>query len=275
MSKSNPPKLPEYENPPVIEVVCGLSFAPLEHFKAIHVGLLWERMRKGFPNVEEQPPLATHIEQLSLPTTPTAAIELMDRPPLPRVWFLDEPGNGIIQVQRDAFLHNWRKLKADDQYPRFRTVIASFRRHFETFISFIEENDLGHVAPIQCELTYVNHIPEGAMWSRGKSLGTLFRDFQSQVSADRFLPAYEGVNWRNTYRLPEQAGRLHAAIQIGLVKMSGQPVVAFELKARGIGEKKSVDEIWPWFETAHEWIVRGFTDMTTEGAQKEMWRRTV
>lgn len=271
-NRSDP--LPEYATPPVIEVVCGISFAPLHQFQAVHYGLLWERMKDSFPNIEEHPPFAMPVEQLEPLTIRVSEVQLMDRPPLPRVWFLDQPGNAIIQVQRDAFLHNWRKLKPDDRYPRFRTVIESFQQHLKTFGAFVADTGFGRITPIQCELTYINHIFEGPLWSKGKPLNHLLPDFQWREKRDRFLPTYEGVNWRTAYRLPEGQGRLHATTQIGFLRAAGQPLVSLELKARGINDSKSVEDIWPWFEMAHEWIVRGFTDMTSEKAQNELWGRT-
>ena len=274
MSDKSLDVLPEYRNPPVIEVVCGVSFAPLQHFQAVHIGLLWEQMRGAFPTVQEHPPLTTQIEKLDLPAPRTAEFELMDTPPLPRVWFLDEPGNGIVQVQRDAILHNWRKLKPEDQYPRFKSVFASFTKHLETFSQFVIENKLGAITPIQCELTYVNHIFPNALWSEGKSVGILFPDFAWNDSSKRFLPPYEGCNWRTAFRLPNRQGRLHANLQLAFHRPSGKPVIALEMKARGVAEPRSLEHLASWFGVAHEWIVRGFTDMTSEQAQKELWGRT-
>ena len=31
--------------------------------------------------------------------------------------------------------------------------------------------------------------------------------------------------------------------------------------------------MWNWFDLAHEWIVRGFADLTTEKIQQNIWRR--
>lgn len=271
--KSSDP-LPEYRNPPVIEVVCGLTFTPLQRFQAVHIGLLWEQIRSGFPKVEEHPPLTTQVEQLDLPTAPTSEFELMATPPLPRVWFLDEPGNGILQVQRDALLHNWRKLSPEDQYPRFKNVFASFTKHLETFTRFVADNQLGAITPVQCELTYVNHIFPNALWSEGKSVGVLFPDFAWNDSTKRFLPIYEGSNWRSAFRLPDRLGRLHANLQLGVLRPTGKALLALEMKARGVTDPNSLERMASWFEVAHEWIVRGFTDMTSERAQKELWGRT-
>lgn len=263
--------LPDYEKPPVIEVVCGISFVPLERFQVVHVGMFWERLIRDFPKVEEHPPITTLIEHLGGPTSSVAAIQLVETPPLPRVWFVDNAGNGIIQIQRDAFLHNWRKLTATDQYPRFQMVMEAFTNHLDRFQAFIEEYSLGTIAPVQFELTYVNHLAQNKLWSHGKSVGALFPDFVWRNSNQRFLPNYEGVNWRTTFRLPEDAGRLNVSIQTAVRRHDNEPVVILELKARGITKERSLHALQKWFDIAHEWIVRGFADLTSEKAQKDLW----
>ena len=257
----------DYQNPPVIEVVCGVSFTPLERFQAIHVGMFWEHLKADFPGVEEHPPIGTVIERFPGPTPPTAEIQYVETPPLPRVWFLDKSGNEIIQVQRDVFLLNWRKLAPTDEYPRFRIVMGNFRNHLERFRTFVEEQSLGSITPIQYELTYVNHVVEGPLWSQGKSVGELFPDFVWRKPSERFmpfLPNYEAANWRTTFRLPEESGRLHVSIQTAFRRTNiNEPLVVFEMKARGIGMDRSLDALPSWFNIAHEWIVRGFADLTS------------
>jgi hypothetical protein len=76
------------------------------------------------------------------------------------------------------------------------------------------------------------------------------------------------------FRLPDRQGRLYATKQLAFLPPNLDPIVAFELKARGIAGTGTINDIWPWFEMAHEWIVRGFTDMTSEKAQTELWGRT-
>ena len=38
-------QLPEYEEPPVIEVVCGIHFEELTSLQAVHLGSLWSKLR--------------------------------------------------------------------------------------------------------------------------------------------------------------------------------------------------------------------------------------
>ena len=50
------------------------------------------------------------------------------------------------------------------------------------------------------------------------------------------------------------------------------PLLVLELKTRAIGESASKEAIREWFDLAHEWIVRGFTDLTTPWNSK-IWER--
>jgi len=45
---SNDKPMPSYENPPVIEVVCGVQFKPIKNFLSVHFGAYWETI-KGLP----------------------------------------------------------------------------------------------------------------------------------------------------------------------------------------------------------------------------------
>jgi len=266
-----PNRLPDYTNPPVIEVVAGVGFAPIAGFKTVHVGLLWERFRRDFPQVEEHPPIVMPPELLT-PVGQLGEIQFVDTPPLPRVWFLDAAGNGIVQVQRDALLHNWRKLKDDDKYPRFKVVIAEFRDHFSRLADFAREQKLGAVLPLQYELNYVNHIFPGEHWDQGKTLNAIFPDFQWRQDRSRFLPpAYEAAQWRTAFRLPDDAGRLHITIQTGFKRPDNSPILILEMKARGMAKDQSFDSIWKWFDLAHEWIVKGFADLTDKTLQSRLW----
>ena len=85
---------PSYENPPVIEVVCGVLFKPLEALLAPHLGLLWEKYKSEYPNCREVAPLTPVIERFE----GQAEMKLLftDIPPLPRIWFTRSEDNGII-----------------------------------------------------------------------------------------------------------------------------------------------------------------------------------
>jgi uncharacterized protein (TIGR04255 family) len=265
--------LPSYENPPVNEVVCGILFQPLNKFLLPHFGQLWERFKPDYPACQEASPLAPSIEHFEDSESPTE-VGLPAPPFLPRVWFVHKNGTGVIQVQKDRFLHNWRKTKPEDQYPRYHNVKELFQRHLATFSSFLKEFELGHLVPRQYEMTYINHVPQGEGWDTIKDFAHVFPDFAWRVSDDRFLPEPEGRNLLMTFLLPDNSGRLHMAIRTAVRRADARPVLMLELTARGMATDVSPEAMWLWFDTAREWIVRGFADLTGDNVQHEVWRRT-
>jgi uncharacterized protein (TIGR04255 family) len=265
--------LPEYDNPPVNEVVCGVMFKSLDTLLTPYTGLLWERYKTEYPTCQEVPPIIPMIE--SFEERPVRSRpEFAELPPLPRVWFVHGEGNRIIQLQRDRFLHNWRKQKAADTYPRYGQVFGMFSDHLATFQKFLQENHLGALEPVQYEMTYVNHVYKDERWASNQDVGKLFADFVWRTASKRFLPCPEGINWRTTFVLPNKQGRLHVVIQNGESREDNRPVFVFELTVRGIGTDRSFGAMKEWFDLAREWIVRGFADLTDEKTQTDLWRRS-
>jgi uncharacterized protein (TIGR04255 family) len=271
--KATSNQLPEYDNPPLNEVVGGVLFKSIEKLLAPYLGLLWEQFKKDYPTCQEVAPIIPLVESFEEPQG-DAKPQFAEIPPLPRVWFVHSNGNGVIQVQRDRFLHNWRKLKQMDKYPRFGQVFGMFMSHFATFKSFLEKHKLGPVEPLQFELTYLNHVYQGEGWTTNLDAGKIFADFVWRGEDRRFLPAPEAINWRTSFVLPQKAGRLHMTVKNGKSRDDNRPLYIFELTARGYLGSGREEDMREWFEMAHEWIVRGFTDLTDKGTQLEIWKRT-
>lgn len=259
--------LPDYKSPPVDEVVCGILFESLKQFLVPHFGLLWQRFKNEYPTCRHVDPLLPVVETIAGPK-PGEFAEI----PLPRVWFLHDDGR-IIQVQRDRFLHNWRKLKPTDEYPHYNTVFDMFQTHFSVFQEFLKEHQIGGVIPKQYEMTYVNIIPQNEGWSTVGEVQNVFPDFSWRRTKDRFLPEPAAINWQTSFDLPKSAGRLHMNIQSAARISDKRRVFRLEVTARGLGEFDSLEQMQDWFEMAHEWIVRGFADYTSAAIQKGVWER--
>ncbi|MGH7105189.1 MAG: hypothetical protein ACREFT_01630, partial [Acetobacteraceae bacterium] len=75
------------------------------------------------------------------------------------------------------------------------------------------------------------------------------------------------------YPLPNDEGRLHATARSGFSQL-GTRVLHLELTARGIPSEPSEAMRQGWFDQAHCWITRGFTDLTAPDIQKQVWKRT-
>jgi len=259
----------DYVKPPVVEVAIGVQFAPLMEFSVAHVGLYWATIRKTFTRVLEQAPIVHIVEPPHGPPEGGLGFQLTDKPELPRAWFLDASGSRVIQVQRDRFLHNWRKVNPSDEYPRFPSVRDGFFRHWQDFNAFLAENNL-KADPDQCELTYVNHARQGEGWDTMGDLEKMFTTFRWRTRSG-FLPSPDSTRWSLRFLLPDSNGRLHIDVVPVRVPPQNDPVIRFSLTARGrpqgVFNTESMDE---WFTMAHKWIVRGFADLVDENTD-EIW----
>ena len=263
---------PEYKNPPVVEVVSGLQFKPIKSLTGPYLGILWEKFKSEYPRIKEAAPLVPAIESFDeAPAREMASFQELFGST--RTWFETNDGNGLIQVQRDRFHHNWKKGKDSDKYPHYDYVIGKFRASLAILEEFLEETKLDKVEPTQFEMTYINHIFKGEGWETFDDLGKVFKDFFRQKDQNRFLPPPENLNWQTSFVFPQRAGRLHVSIRLGKRKTDGIPAILLELTARGMTSDSSRTSMWSWFEMAHEWIVCGFADLTAETVQKDVWRR--
>jgi len=192
---------------------------------------------------------------------------------LPRAWFVSAKQNTLIQLQDNRFFFNWRRMQEDEDYPRYSTIIKAFKTNLTVFHEFLQEEDLGSVTPKTCELTYINHIPKGEGWESLSDINEVFRDFAWNSTDDRFLPEPVRLAGHISFPLPEDKGHLNLRLQQGERKADRNPVLILHNSALGLGPNKSMEAVWEWFEVAHEWIVRGFTDLTGTTIQKEVWRR--
>lgn len=266
------PTLPEFDEPPVIETLLGVQFSPLVHFSIPHFGLYWARIREEYPNYEVQPPLGPVVEKFGEEIGKEASFrfELVHVPEV-RCWFKDKTGTRLTQVQRGRFIHNWRKAKDEDVYPRYAKIKPKFAEEWKGFSRFVEETDLGKLEVNQCEVTYVNHIELGKGWESYGELNRVIACWSGRFSG-KFLPAPESTLLNTSFVIPEQKGRLHITMQRVIRTRDAKEVLQLTLTARGKPDSSRLADIAEWFDLGHEWIVRGFTDFTTEEMHK-LWRR--
>ena len=164
-----PVDLPDFGNPPLAETVLSIQFEPLAGLTAAHVGVLWQSFRDRLPIIEEHQRLPPALEKFGPPSPPQVEVTVDEKPPVPRLWFLNEQGTELIQVQSDRFVHNWRKMQSLDPYPRYEPIRDKFRDEVKTLGQFLKDERLGSLAVNQCEVTYVNHIEPSEC---GKGMGS-------------------------------------------------------------------------------------------------------
>ena len=250
-----------YENPPIDEIVCGIRFDSIKELRSGHFGILWQKFRPDFPKIEDQ--------NLVNPV-PVEDFENPNKFPLPRVWFIHRDENEIIQVQRNCFLHNWRKRRADDEYPGYEKVVENFEKYLSRFQEFLAEESLGHLVPKQYELTYIDLIPQGQGW---ENLGNLEKVFPNLLSlTGQGIPStnVRVINWQTILDLPNGLGQLNIAIRSGQRKTNNQPLLHIQTRALSKGQSESMPA---WFDAAHTTITELFLNLVSSEIQKKFWGR--
>jgi uncharacterized protein (TIGR04255 family) len=271
MTPATRDRLPNFARPPLIEVVSGVLFRQIDALLIPHLGLLWsEKYRDEYPTFREVDPLVPVIERLGDPAAEERSV--FEFAPLPRVWFVEESENAIVQVQRDRFHHNWKKVRSDDEYPRYGRVIDLFFDRFHRFEAFLREHELPGVEPRQCELTYINHIPQGEGWDSLTDVGRVFPDFSWRADVRRAIPSPSSVNWTTAFDFPQKEGRLRVTIAHAISRADKRPLLTLELTARGFGGDKSPEGMRRWFDLAHKYIVNAFVEMTSREVRERVWR---
>ncbi|MBT5028955.1 MAG: TIGR04255 family protein [Nitrospina sp.] len=249
-------------------------FDPLEDFQSTHLGMFRETIKAEYPSFEEKPFLLPKTEYYKPNLGKSAEPVVIKANSLPRLWFVSENKNQILQLQSDQLINNWKKVQDEDSYPHYDEIIQKFENHFNEFNAFVNDHEIGEIKPKQYELTYVNHISSLNGWEKDSPIENIFPEFKLASDPKNFLPKCEAFNWTNTYLLPNEEGRLYSTIKVVLHRVSAEPLIRFQLKVTGINKEASLDKMRSWFDLAHEWILLSFAELTNEKVQTEYWGRT-
>ena len=268
---------PDFNKPPVTEVVLSLQFDPIQGFDVPHFGLLWDRYRKNFPDVSTKSPLPPVFETYGSPqSNQIVRFQLTQDPEIPRCWFESVKGTELIQVQADRFIFNWKSEDGSEPYPRYEKVRSRFEKYFKVFEKFLRENELGKVKPNQCEVTYVNEIVPGDGWKRLGQIGRVF-SFWSGRFSDKFLREPNEIYFRFSNQMAsaegEPIGKLHVSADPRYRIGDGAPLIRLVITARGAPQNQTKKAVIDFFDIGREYIVRGFASLTTKEMHK-LWERT-
>lgn len=267
------PPLADFDDPPVVETVLGVEFAPLRGWDVRHFGLFWDHVRERFPQLETKPVLARPgagdggsfsfvLEQLGDPSSGV------------RCWLIDENDTRLLQIQQDRFIHNWRKVSGDERYPHYEEDIRPrFESELKDFLAFL--GDQGIPAPDwrRCEVTYVNHLEQGREWETLEDLPGIFPAFNAGTLSGSELPLPESVNirWRN--RLEGASGWLTFSLQSATRNRDGMNVLQYQITAQvDIPDEAGLDAVLQALDRGRHAVVRSF-EKSTSAEMHTIWGR--
>jgi uncharacterized protein (TIGR04255 family) len=255
-----PADLPDYERPPIDEVVLGVQFRRFQGFSQAHVGLIWNEIRDRYPRTEDQPP----IVQLSPALPPGLPLQFAGVG-LFRVWLISADDTRVLQIQNDRLLHNWRR-RNNAEYPRFESLAKEFLEQFNRF-----ERLIGPCSLEQVEVTYINWLPS-------KRASDFFLPARSRKWSDPQLAKQPAAyQWSGQYTVgsegPTSTGTLSIGCNSAIRPFPPPPETGTQFTLTFNAPVSTGSSLRTLMETGRSTIVRAFTDLTSRSAQED-WGRT-
>ncbi len=255
---------PGFDDPPVVEVVCGVTFDQLP-ISSAHVGLLWGRLGDAFPLTSDQPLLRSPVE------TAAGRFQVqLEADEIPRVWFMSGDEQRLVQFQRDRLYFNWRRSRTGQPYPRFPTVRDDFFGHLATLDAFLEETVRSPTRHLMYELSYLNRIPVTGASDAAALWADLLPDFSWRARADAAVMRPVDMAVELAFPLSNDSGRLVVQCRSVRRRDTGEVEFALDLTARGAAGGRTREA---WFDAAHDAIVGTFVELTGEVLQRDVWKR--
>lgn len=267
--------LPSFKRPPVTEVVIAARFKSAGGYSLPALGDLTRHLQDGgFGTVEERPGYEAPAERFGHAAERSGGLtlELLSGSPPIRYWFLNVVGDELLQVQPNWFAANWRKVAPTAEYGRWDTRWQAFERWLAVTADAFATDELEFD---QVEVTYINHIEPEGVWTDHGDAPKVFTSLARAEGAFLAAPEQYSTDLQYVMASPahgEQLGRLHVTITPGFRRPAGAPIFVLNLTARGAPIGPGLLGVQTFADLAHEWIVRGFADLTTDAMHKA-WKR--
>lgn len=267
---ARPEHLPDFETPPLNEVVTGVQFSTPQGYQQIRAGEVWELFKQSYPQVQELPALPPSFETFGLPHQHASMpqIRLATGGTHDRFWFLRPDGAELLQFQQDRLLHNWRKVgDGTNSYPRFETMIGEFEKELTQLQAYMASLAPQTLLINQCEISYINHIK----FNRRK--GESFSDWLKFVNLGEGCPDDFNINFREVIRdgSEKPIGRFFTEAASGFLP-DGQEIIVLSLTVKGAPQGTDIESALNFLSLGREIIVRKFTELTTDQAHQK-WGR--
>jgi uncharacterized protein (TIGR04255 family) len=197
--------------PPASEVALGIQFYSI--LNPVHLGLYYERVKSRFPKIQMQPPILPVFETFGPNISPVPQLTFTHGMQ-PRMWFLSDDDNFLIQLQSDRLLVNWRTGPQSTPYPHFDQVQAVFTNALDELEALVQSEKMT-MAVNQCEVVYINPIPTA---NTGISISEPQRVFRvcSAERGSEWQEPLEQISCNARYQLKDQAGTPYGRLTVTL-----------------------------------------------------------
>ena len=265
VNRDRPDGLPDFERPPLSEVVVGVQYAPIQKFGRIDAYQVWELYRQYYQHVAEQPSLPPSFETFGRSEGDSLQLRISNEIPEVRYWFISEEGNDLLQFQNDRLLHNWRKLESDiSEYPRFEPMIELFEKELSQLSDFYGSEFDQSLSVNQCEISYVNTISLDGSGQKSKPAFWISFISDEALAQEEIMASFRHV-LRDQNENPH--GRLIVDLKTGI--KNKEKVLTLNLTVRGKPAGNGLDQSIDYLRKGRMLIVESFKQLTTADAHLE------
>jgi uncharacterized protein (TIGR04255 family) len=273
--------LPRFQKPPVSEVAVGVQFPTV--LTPVHLGLYYQRIKARFPKYQVLPPVPPAFEIFGAASiTPIVSFGVQMPSGLqPRMWFLSQDENSLIQLQSDRLIFNWRGGLRGSPYPHFDAVYEEFVKAFDELGELAETEGIAGIVVNQCEVTYVNPLATANTGVPLSEPERIFRIWTDNRGAEWRQPL-EDLSFTARYPLADEGSKPFGRLTVTLSSYGPGPLYSMapqispgfqlEMTARGIPKGTGRDGVAAFHDHAHRAIVRCFAAITTP-TMHELWER--
>lgn len=249
----------KFKKPPINEVIISTYFnPPLHGLRNEHIGLFWHSIKDNFPHVSQQVPVGGMDIAMG-----------SDIFPMPRYWMIAADDINLLQIQKNAFMFNWRRR--DDEYPHYENLKPVFDKYYSKFQDFIlSETETEHLQIDVCELAYINTIESCDYWSGPGDTKNVIPAFSVPIiglSPD-VEPSYNCVF---VYVIADDLQLRVTVRNAQSTRNTEIPVLVLEIRASGRIGSANKSDADSWFDRGHQAIIDCFVGMTNPEIQHKYW----
>ena len=262
---------PKFSNPPIVEFVLGVQFAPLPKLSAAHFGLLWQKLGQDiWVSPGDGPVIQDQFESFDRPRWSTQNVLAWRVEPggtIGRFTLRHRDKDKFIQFQNSRLHLNWRK--SDRLKPSYHALVGEFKTTIATVCEFAKNNCLGEIAVNQWELTYVDAFARNEYWQTPADWASFLPGLFGKLfpfQDDGMMLEHRASEW--SFEIGPKKARLHVTAQPG--KWGDDPQDALIVTWTTRGPASNLEEAFQGFELGHENAMRAFLASTDEPT-KNRW----
>ena len=222
---------------PVVEVILGIQFRPIAALNSYQLARFCNSIASEFDSatIEDVSPLELQYEKFGddrqLGDIRTFGVPI-SQGTHPRYRIANQKRSRMIQIQNGRFHYNW--MKKDEEYPHYETVRAKFDQLFSKFQSFVRDQRIGIIEGDQWEITYVDLMPKGLMWTKVSEIPRLFKG-GLLIPADELSMEPDALTAKVNFEIVPKKGRVYVDVQHAYSLENGGKVevIRMDTTARG------------------------------------------